>query len=171
MFWTYRSQRLLCFFQVSVLHLKALFKCIGKFWSLSKRHLGPSAFKRRTQCLAFCNRSARVAEKSCLSRAMRSVSVASFSPVLCAAADFRYPSCSSHLESIIGWLPCFGSLAFLSISFALKNMICLSGAPCFGPRLEFFSMKKSGIEVKSQFVFWIVVGTASSSKFSRNCNK
>ena len=37
----------------------------GGFW-------GPSAFKRRIQCLAFCNRSVPVAEKSCLSRAMRS---------------------------------------------------------------------------------------------------
>ena len=39
MFWTYRSQRLLRFRQVSVLNFKALFQCNGKFWSLSKRLL------------------------------------------------------------------------------------------------------------------------------------
>ena len=44
------------------------------------------------------------------------------------------------------------------ISFALKIMICLSDAPCFGPRLEFFLMTKPGIEVKSQLAFWVVVG-------------
>ena len=31
-----------------------------------------------SQCLAFCNRSAQVAEKSCLSRAMRSKSMTHF---------------------------------------------------------------------------------------------
>ena len=44
----------------------------------------------------------------------------------------------------------FYCLAFLSISFALKNMICRSDWPCFGPRLEFFLMTKTGIEEKSQ---------------------
>ena len=118
-------------------------------------------------CFAFCNRfrSARVAEKSSLSRALRSKSIISFSPILCSANDFRYPSCSYHLESIVGWLPCFSCLAFLSICFALKNMICLSHVPCFGPRLEFFLMTKLGIEVKSQLVFWSVVGLREVFKF------
>ena len=72
MLWTYRSQRLLRFRHVSILHFQALFECIGKFWSLLKRFLGPSVFERRIQCLAFYNRSARVAEKSCRWRAVRS---------------------------------------------------------------------------------------------------
>ena len=62
---------------------------------------GPSAFKRRIQCLAFCNRSAFVAERSCLSRAMRSKSMTSLSPTSCSANDFRYSSCSNHLERIV----------------------------------------------------------------------
>ena len=45
--------------------------CRRSFWS-------PSAFKRRTQCLAFWNSSGRVAVQSCLSRAMRSKSIKSF---------------------------------------------------------------------------------------------
>ena len=66
----------------------------------------------------------------------------SFSPKLCSANDFRYPFCSYHLESIVGWLPCFLRLAFLSICFALKNITCLSDV-----RLEFFLMTNPGIEV------------------------
>ena len=133
-------------------------RCRRGFWC-------PSALKRRIQCLAFWNRSARAAAKSCLSRAMRSKSMTSFSPMVCFANESRYPSCSYHVESIVGWLPCFSRLAFLSISFALKNIICLSETPCFGPRLEFFSMTKPGIEVKSQLVFWSVV------RLRENCNK
>ena len=68
----------------------------------------PSAFKRRTQCLAFCNRSDRVAVQSCRSRAMRSYSMISFSPMMCSATALRYSSC----------------LDFLGISFAF-NMILL----------------------------------------------
>ena len=62
------------------------------------------------------------------------------------------------LARIVRWRPCFDCLAFSSISFALKNMICLSDAPCFGPRLEFFLMTKPGIEVKSPLAFSVVVG-------------
>ena len=83
----------------------------------------------------------------------------SFSPTLCFANESRYLSCSYHLESIVGWLPCFSCLAFLSISFGLKNMICLSDAPCFGPRLEFFLMTKPGIGVKSQLAFSVFCRT------------
>ena len=32
MFWTYRSQKLLCFCNVSILHFQELFRCIGKVW-------------------------------------------------------------------------------------------------------------------------------------------
>ena len=78
----------------------------------------------------------------------------SFSPTLCSANDFRHPSCAYDLARIFGWPPCFGCFAFLSISFALENMICLSDA-C-GPRLEFFTMTKPAIEGKSQLAFWVV---------------
>ena len=64
-------------------------------------------------------------------------------------------SCAYHLERIVGWLPCFSCLVFLSISFTLKSIICLSETPCFGPRLEFFLMTKPGIEVQSLFAVWI----------------
>ena len=64
----------------------------------------------------------------------------------------------NFLARIVGWPSCFGCLAFSSISFALRNMICLSDAPCFGPRLEFFLMTKPGIEVKSQLAFSVIVG-------------
>ena len=57
------------------------------------------------------------------------------------------------LARIVGWPPCFDCLAFSSISFALKNMICLSDAPCFGSRLEFFLMTKPGIEAKVAISF------------------
>ena len=36
-------------------------------------------------------------------------------PILCSAKDFRYPSCAYHLARIVGWPPCFGCIAFLSI--------------------------------------------------------
>ena len=55
-------------------------------------------------------------------------------------------------------------------SFALKNMICLSDAPCFGPRVEFFLMTKPGIEVKSQSAFWVVGGLRLYFKFTHNSN-
>ena len=100
-----------------------------------------------------------------LSRAMRSKNMISFSPTLCFANESRSLSCAYHLARIVGWLPCFFCLAFLSISFALKNIICLSDAPCFGPRLEFFLMTKPGIEVTSQLAFWVVVGLRLYFKF------
>ena len=40
MLWTYRFQRLLRFRHVTILHVQALFYCIDKFWSLSKRFFG-----------------------------------------------------------------------------------------------------------------------------------
>ena len=79
-----------------------------------------------------------------------------FSPISCFANESRYFSCSYHLERIVGWLPCFSCLAVLSISFALKNMICRSGWPCFGPGVEFFIMTNPRIEVQSLFAFWVV---------------
>ena len=60
---------------------------------------GPSAFKRRIQCLAFCNRSAPVAEKSCLSRVMRWQNMTFFSPILCSANESRYPFCAYLFDS------------------------------------------------------------------------
>ena len=57
------------------------------------------------------------------------------------------------------------AIAFLSISFALKNMIFRSDWPCFGPRVEFFLMTEPGIEEKSLFAFWVVVGLRLSLKF------
>ena len=44
MFSTYRSERLPRFRQVSVLHIKTLFWCNDKFWSLSKRLLKSISF-------------------------------------------------------------------------------------------------------------------------------
>ena len=41
----------------------------------------------------------------------------------------------------------------------------LSEAPCLGPRLEFFLMTKSGIEMWSQLAFWVVVGHRLYFKF------
>ena len=121
---------------------------------------GRSAFKRRIQCLAFCNRSARVAEKTCRSKAMRSKSMTSLSPILCSANDFRYSSCSYHLECLVGWLPCLPCLLLsqASASPCRTSPVFQRETPCFGPRLEFFLMTKPGIEVKSQLVFWSVVG-------------
>ena len=134
-------------------------RCRRRFWC-------PSAFKWRTWCLALCGRSALVDEKSCLSRAMRSKSMTSFSPILCSANDLRCPSCANHLARIGGWTPCFDCLALSSISFTLRNMICRSDALCFGPRLEFLSMAKPGIEVESRLVFWSVVGLREYFKMS-----
>ena len=59
----------------------------------------------------------------------------------------------------------FSCLDFLSISFALKNKICLSDAPCFGPQLEIFLMTKPGIEEKSELAFSVVVGLRLYFKF------
>ena len=53
-------------------------------------------------------RSARVAVKSCRST--------SFSPMLCSANESRYLFSAYHCARIVGWFPCFGCLAFLSIS-------------------------------------------------------
>ena len=78
-------------------------------------------------------------------------------------------SCAYHLERTVGWLPCFSCLVFLSISFPLKNIMCLSDAPCFVPRLEFFLMTKLGIEIKLQLAFW---NCNESSRFpNKNCNQ
>ena len=40
------------------------------------------------------------------------------------------------LRGLSDGCPCLPRLASSSISFALKNVTCLSGTPCFGPRLE-----------------------------------
>ena len=102
---------------------------------------------------------------------MRSKSTTSLSPILFFANESWYLSCAYHLATIVGWLSRFPCIAFVSISFALKNITCLSDAPCFGPRLDFFLMTKPGIEVKSNMATWIVVGLRLYFKFSRNCNK
>ena len=62
---------------------------------------------------------------------MRSKSKTSFSPILCSDNDFRYSSCSYHIERVVGWFPCFSCLAFFSICFALLNITCLSETQLF----------------------------------------
>ena len=89
----------------------------------------------------------------------------SFPPILWSANGFRYPTCSYHLQRIVGWLPCILCLAFLSKCFALWNITCLSETPCVGPRLELLLMTNPRIEVKSQLVFWNVVGLREYFKF------
>ena len=74
---------------------------------------GPSARKRRIQRLAFRNRSAFVAVYSCLSRAMRSKRMTSFSPILCSANDFRYSSWLYHLDSTRWMASMFALSCFL----------------------------------------------------------
>ena len=68
MFWTYRSQRLPRFRQVSVLHFEALFSCNGKFCAVEEAfeaHQHPNGesivWRSATVQLSFCNRSAFVA--------------------------------------------------------------------------------------------------------------
>ena len=58
MFWTYRSVRLQRFRQMSVLHFEALFFATANSGRCRRGFWGPSAFKRRIQFWAFCNRSA-----------------------------------------------------------------------------------------------------------------
>ena len=61
--------------------------------------------------------------------------------------------------------PMFLLSCFLASASLWKSITCLSDAPCFGPRLEFFLMTKPGIEVKSQLVFWSAVGLRLYFKF------
>ena len=97
MLWTYRSQRLFRFHQMSVVHFKALFECNGKFWSPSNILGSISIQKKSRMCGVLCPFSSRSSEKSCLSRAMRSKSMTSVSSMSCFANDFRYFSCACHL--------------------------------------------------------------------------
>ena len=50
-------------------------------------------------------------------------------------SDFLHSASAYHLERIVGWIPCF-CLAFLSICFARKYILCLSEAPCLTQRLS-----------------------------------
>ena len=151
---TYLSQRLPRFLQANILHFQALFWCIGKFLSLP----GPISIQTKNPMFGVLH---TFSSRSCLIMSFKSDAIVKhdcFSPMFSSASAFRYLPWSYHLENIVGWLPCMLCLAFLSICFALWNITCLSEAPRFGPRVEFFWMTKPGIEVKSQLVFWSVVG-------------
>ena len=159
---TLRSEKLPSFRQVSVLHFKALFECNGKFWSLSKRLFGAHQHPNE-ESNVWCSVTVQLSQLK--SRFFQERNMTSFSPISRFANESRYFSCAHHLERIVGWLPCFSCLAFLSVCFAFKNITCLLETPYFGPRLEFFFMTKRGIETKSQFVFWSVVGLREYFRF------
>ena len=51
--WMYGYQSLFCLPQVSIFHVQSLFKCIGKFLSLSKRFQGPLSIQAKNPTFGF----------------------------------------------------------------------------------------------------------------------
>ena len=129
----------------------------------------PSAFKRRIQCLAFCNRSARAAVESCLSRAVRSKSVTFFfANMLCQRISESFlctPSCENRRMAPMFLLSCF-----LKHLLRLEKHYLPFRCTVLWSSLEFL-MTKPGVEVKSQLAFWSVVGLRESFKFLSQLQK
>ena len=73
----------------------------------------------------------------------------------CLTKILRYLSSLHHLSKIVLQVPFVGLRAFLSISCALKYMVCRTDGPCLAPWDGFFLMTRPGIDRTSNLSLFI----------------